>query len=178
MYLDKSLKDRCPLEECEFLKENYRLKIRKVIEMKVKWLVCGSRIINIKYKDLVFKTLDEYIESFVPLQDENGNYMVKIIQGECPNSADVYSKEWAESKNISVESFPGTKGNYLTRNVEMVNFSDEIIAFWNGYSYGTAHTIAQGILQGKEVTIIDTFKELITKVNDTRKGKLQTKNRK
>ena len=128
---------------------------------KVVWLVCGSRIKNnTKYRELVFKTLDEYIDMFVPLQDEKGNYLIKIIQGECLDSADIYSKEWAIKNNIEYEGFPSKKGFYLTRNVEMVTVSDEVIAFWNGYSYGTAHTIAQGILHKKEVTIIDLFKEL------------------
>ena len=128
--------------------------------IKVKWLVCGTRMKNNKkYKELVFKKLDEYVDCFVPLQDENGNLMIEIVQGECPNSADVYAREWALKNNIECKKFPSEKGKYLTRNVEMVMFSDEIIAFWNGYSYGTAQTIAQGILQGKEVTIIDLFKE-------------------
>lgn len=128
---------------------------------KVVWLICGSRIKNNpKYRELVFKKLDDYIDMFVPLQDAEGNYLIKIIQGECPNSADVYAKEWAIKNNIEYEGFPGKKGFFLTRNVEMVSFSDEVISFWNGYSYGTAQTIAQGILQGREVTIIDLFKEL------------------
>lgn len=141
---------------------------------KVKWLVCGSRSKNPKYKEIVFKKLDEYIESFVPLQDENGKYMVEIIEGECPNSADIYSKSWAEQNNISVEPFPAEKGTYLVRNIKMVMVCDEIIAFWNGYSYGTAHTIAQGILQGKEATLIDLSKEL--KVLSCQKQKIGERN--
>lgn len=129
--------------------------------IKMKWLVCGTRLKNNgKYKNLVFKKLDEYVDCFVPLQDENGNLMIEIVQGECFNSADVYAKQWAIKNNIEYEGFPSEKGTYLTRNVEMVTASDEAIAFWNGYSYGTAHTIAQDILQGKEVMIIDLFKEL------------------
>lgn len=127
---------------------------------KEKWLVCGTRLNNPKYKEFVFKKLDDYIDCFIPLKDVKGNYQIQILEGECPNSADVYAKEWAEKNNIEVKPFPSKKGKYLTRNVEMVLFSDEVIAFWNGYSFGTAHTIAQGILQGKEVTVIDLFKEL------------------
>jgi len=127
---------------------------------KVKWLVCGSRNKNPKYKEIVFKKLDDFVDCFVPLQDEKGNLMIEIIEGECPDSADIYSKAWAEQNNISVEPFPAKKGTYLARNIKMVMVCAEIIAFWNGYSYGAAHTIAQGILQGKEVTIIDLSKEL------------------
>jgi hypothetical protein len=131
---------------------------------KEMWLVCGTRIRNNpKYKQVVFGELDRLYNMHQELID-NGLWQLQcIIQGECSDSADVYAKEWATSKGIKVESVPAKKGTYLTRNVEMVSFlkdDDEIIAFWNGYSYGTAHTIAQGILHNKIVSVVDLFKEL------------------
>jgi hypothetical protein len=52
--------------------------------------------------------------------------------------------------------FHATKGNYIKRNIEMINEKPDIVlAFWDGFSYGTAHTIAQAILNGISVTIIE-----------------------
>lgn len=128
---------------------------------KEKWLVCGSRIKNNpKYKELVFRELDRIYNMHQEVIDKGLWMLDCVIQGKCPDSADVYAIEWALKKGIHVEDFSGTKGNYLTRNSEMVLFADEIIAFWNGYSYGTAQTMGQAILQGKPITTIDLFKEL------------------
>lgn len=139
---------------------------------KEKWLVCGSRIKNNpKYKDLVFNKLDKYYSLHQELFDKGLWELEYIIQGKCPDSADVYAIQWALERNIPVKDFHGKKGHYLTRNAEMVMFSDEVIAFWNGYSYGTAQTIGQAILQGKAVTVIDLFKEL-----KYFKGKIGVKN--
>jgi hypothetical protein len=37
----------------------------------------------------------------------------------------------------------------------MVEDCDEVLCFWDGFSYGTAHTVAQAVLHGKPVKIID-----------------------
>ena len=133
---------------------------------KEKWLICGTRIKNNpKYKEVVFKELDRELKLRNDVGKKHDVYFdISIIHGNCPDSADIYADEWAKNNNISVKRFPSSKGGYLTRNVEMVSElsdGDDLIAFWNGYSYGTAHTIAQGILQGTAgVTIIDLFREL------------------
>ena len=131
---------------------------------KGKWLVCGSRIKNNpKYKEVVFRELNRIYGMYQELIDKGLWKLECIIEGECPNSADVYAKAWANQNNIPVKPFPSTKGNYLTRNTEMVMElvdDDELLAFWNGYSYGTAQTISQAIMQGRTVTVIDLFKEL------------------
>jgi len=132
---------------------------------KEKWLVCGSRIKNnSKYKELVFRKLNRIYNIHQELIDKGLWKLDCIIQGKCPDSADIYARQWALKKGIAVKDFLGSKGNYLTRNAEMVLFADEVFAFWNGYSYGTAQTIGQAIMQGKTVTVIDLFKEL--KKND------------
>jgi len=130
---------------------------------KEKWLVCGSRIKNNpKYKQVVFKELDRIYDMHQELIDKGLWELECIIEGECPDSADVYSKAWAQQNDIDVKPFPSEKGKYLTRNAEMVWAvgDGEVFAFWNGYSYGTAQTMGQAILQGKPITAIDLFKEL------------------
>ena len=104
------------------------------------WLVCGTR--KKGYKELVFETLDKL------RTNEQAFYRdwqpSSIIEGCCPDSADAYAEEWATENNIPLQHHPATQRNYLKRNIEMVKKADKVIAFWDGYSYGTAHTIAWG----------------------------------
>ena len=69
-------------------------------------------------------------------------------------SADEWAEAYAEKNDIKVNHFPSNKGNYLRRNIEMVDIADEVIAFWDGYSYGTAHTIALAVKKGIPIRII------------------------
>jgi len=126
----------------------------KLDELKrERWLVCGSR--KKGYRDLVFKELDKLLASHRGMYGEKWKPEC-IISGCCPDSADVYAEEWADNNMIAVESHPAVKGKYLLRNIEMVKSNpSEVIAFWDGFSYGTAHTIAQSILKGKSVYLIE-----------------------
>lgn len=119
---------------------------------KERWLVCGSR--NKHYKDLVFRELDEILRSRREVYGLSWKPEC-IIEGCCPNSADVYAEEWAEQNGIKVERHPAGNGSPLKRNIEMVKSDpSETIAFWNKFSYGTCHTIATSILEGVSVTVI------------------------
>ncbi len=115
-----------------------------------KILICGTRNSYLDiYAYLVGKELDKIkLSSDVRWTD------FEIVEGCCPKSADEYAERWAEKNKVKVHHFPSTSGNYLKRNIEMVDFSDEVIAFWDGFSYGTAHTIATAISKGKKVKII------------------------
>jgi hypothetical protein len=113
--------------------------------MKRKIFVCGTR--KKGYEKIVFEALDSAKEMF-------GLDML-IIEGCCQDSADSYAEEWCRKNNIPLKHFPGTPGNYLNRNIEMAEECDECLAFWDGYSYGTAHSISQCTKLGKEVIIFD-----------------------
>ena len=108
----------------------------------MKLLVCGTR--KKGYDQLVEANLDK-------LKDQ----VTCIIEGCCPDSADAYAEEWAKKNDKEVKHFPGTPGNYLQRNVEMVEECTHVLAFWNGFSYGTAQAIAQGVLKSKKIKVID-----------------------
>ena len=121
-----------------------------------RWLITGSR--KKGYSKQVFEHLDTclatyrqfYVDDWIP---------DCIIHGACSDSADEYADKWAEMNTIPVERFPSTKGNYLKRNIEMVeNDVTEVIAFWDGFSYGTAHTISQALVHGLPVTVIELKK--------------------
>jgi len=110
-------------------------------QAKMKILICGTR--KKGYQGIVNDTLNSIKIGF------------EVIEGCCPDSADEYAEKWAKDRKIKLYHFPSTSGNYLKRNIEMVTIADMVIAFWDGFSYGTAHTIAQAVKKGIPITIID-----------------------
>jgi len=115
----------------------------------VKLLVCGTRV-----KKLPVKLIQDKLDEIKGQLDEKYLHL-EIIEGCCKDSADEIAEMWAQDKGVTVHHFPSTSGNYLRRNVEMVDKCDAVLAFWNGFSYGTAHTVAQGLMKGKDVKIIE-----------------------
>lgn len=113
----------------------------------MKLLVCGTQVKWAGYKSFVENTLIGYK---LPLT---------IIEGECPDSADVYARDFAKEFHQEYIPFPAkptTKGkmNYLSRNIEMVEACDEVLAFYDGWSYGTAQAIANAVMRGKPVKVV------------------------
>ena len=127
--------------------------------------VVGSRLKSWKNpsgaKEFVFKKLDE-IHSKTPI--------TKVVSGEEVTGADRFGKEWALSRlgKKGYEKHPpdlklAEKYGYdkfdrysqksrraygiaaYTRNKTIVDNSDKVIAFWDGKSRGTAHSIGYSI---------------------------------
>jgi nucleoside 2-deoxyribosyltransferase len=107
----------------------------------MKVLICGTR--KKGYEKIVRNILGPLISP-----------TLEIVEGCCPDSADEYAEKYAKEFGIKVHHFPSTSGNYLKRNIEMVKLADEVIAFWDNFSYGTCHTIATAIRLNKPVRII------------------------
>jgi hypothetical protein len=105
-----------------------------------KWLICGTR--KKDYKEVVFEKLTRRYYDERAMKSKGSNWKPVIIEGCCPDSADEYAEEWAKENGCEIMHHPSTSGNYLKRNVEMIGKADLVIAFWDGFSYGTAHTIA------------------------------------
>lgn len=117
--------------------------------MVTNWLVCGTR--GKFSKDFVFDKLSQLLSNKQALYR---NWKPDcIIEGCCSDSADVFAEDWAIEKGVHLEHFPATSGNYLVRNIEMCLKATLVIAFWDGYSYGTAHTIAQATMRKIPVII-------------------------
>jgi len=116
------------------------------------WLICGSRKKE-PYRDLVKKEMDKVLYNFQHFIGINWKPKL-VIHGACKDSADIWGRNWAIENKIKTKPFPSEKGKYLKRNIEMVDFTHEVFAFWDGFSYGTAQTVAQAIMKGKEVTVI------------------------
>jgi hypothetical protein len=110
-------------------------------------LVCGTR--KKGYSELVENYLT-YLKYGISDEDQ-----MVIVEGCCPDSADEYAEKWAEKNHVKVNHYPSTSGNYLKRNIEMVESGIfRVVAFWDGFSYGTAHAIASAIFEEIPVKVI------------------------
>ncbi len=119
-----------------------------------KWLICGTR--KKGYEEIVRKKLDDIMWYQRALVKDWKPSL--IIEGCCPNSADVHAEVWAKENEVEIKHFPSHSGNYLKRNIEMVDeLSDKdlVIAFWDGFSYGTAHTIALATMKNIPVVVFN-----------------------
>lgn len=127
--------------------------------MRKKILVCGSRGKFKNYREKVKKVLSETHWGHHAISPQGSEFKSDIIEGCCNGSADEYAEEWVKENDsyATIKHFPSTRGNYLRRNKEMVKEVGKdglVIAFWDGYSYGTAHTIAWATKLGIPVRII------------------------
>ena len=118
----------------------------------MKILVCGTR--KKGYEQLVINELNILFGESEELSWNSIYGEGEIIEGCCPDSADEYAENWVIKRGLKIHHFPSHSGNYLKRNIEMVDLADEVIAFWDGFSYGTCHTIATAVLKNKPVKII------------------------
>ena len=100
----------------------------------MKLIVAGSRT-GIP-KDAVFAMLNMEVDV-----DED----LVIVSG-AARGVDKYGEEWAYVNNVDVVQFPADWKKYgkragFVRNAEMARFADELFAFWDSKSPGTAHMI-------------------------------------
>ena len=82
----------------------------------------------------------------------------EIVSGGA-KGADLCAKEYAVSKFIKYTEFLPDYNRYgraapIKRNDEIINYADEIIAFWDGASKGTQYTVKRAQKLGKRVTVI------------------------
>lgn len=90
------------------------------------------------------------------------NYLspdLEIVSGGA-NGADHIGEEIAKKHDIPVKVFPANWGRYgksagYRRNVEMANYADSLIAFWDGKSKGTKHMIDIALDRGLLVKVIN-----------------------
>ena len=113
-------------------------------------LICGTRVSE---KNSYEASVINELEHRIGFRTDATSWCT-IIHGACPNSADEYADKWAKANNIPVLDFPATTGNYLARNIEMVAQADELVAWWDDFSYGTAHTIAHAVKKGIPIKIL------------------------
>jgi hypothetical protein len=99
-----------------------------------KVIVAGGR--DFKDYPLLKKTLDKLLKHKTEVQ---------IVSG-LAKGADSLALEYAVEKNLPVKKFPanwnefGTMAGYQ-RNIQMAQYADACVCFWNGKSRGTKHMI-------------------------------------
>ena len=114
----------------------------------MKLAVVGGRDFN-DYNLLEF-VLDEYYDQYP------GKFI--IVSGGA-RGADKFAEFYAISNNLPTLIFEadwdkhGKAAGYI-RNVDIVSMCDEVVAFWDGKSKGTLHTINTARKKGKTVVVI------------------------
>lgn len=91
-----------------------------------------------------------YIES-LPIDTE-------IVSGGA-RGVDAWAERIAKERGMPCTVFPadwnklGKQAGFI-RNTQIVNYADRIVAFWDGHSRGTQHTIGLAKKAGKECAVI------------------------
>tara|TARA_Y100000589_G_C27075357_1_gene597223 strand:+ start:638 stop:976 length:339 start_codon:yes stop_codon:yes gene_type:complete len=84
---------------------------------------------------------------------------ITVIVSGGAKGADTLAREFAEKNDIKLTEFKPDYEQYgrgapIRRNKKIVEYSDQIIAFWDGESRGTKNTIDIAKKQDKPITII------------------------
>ena len=82
----------------------------------------------------------------------------EIVSGGA-KGVDLCAKEYAKKNDIKYTEFLPDYNRYgraapIKRNDEIINYADEVIAFWDGVSKGTQYTVKKAQKLGKRVTVI------------------------
>ena len=106
----------------------------------MKIAIVGSR--NLKVENL---------EDFLPPETR------EIVSGGA-RGIDTYAEHYAKKKGLRLTVFYPDYEQFgkrapLLRNHDIVNYADEVFAFWDGVSRGTAYTIEQAKKSGKPVHV-------------------------
>lgn len=112
----------------------------------IKLAVIGSRSFN------DFDKMQKCLKSFV---------IKKIISGGA-TGADSLAKEYSIKFGIPIHEFLPNwnlhgKSAGFKRNIQIIDESDEVIAFWDGKSKGTKHSIDYANSKNKPITIVYFF---------------------
>ena len=92
------------------------------------------------------------IQKYIP------NRVTEIVTGGA-KGVDYCAKKFALSRKIKVTEFLPDYKRYgrfapLQRNLKIIDYSDEVLAFWNGKSRGTKFVIENCEKSGKKLTVI------------------------
>ncbi len=94
--------------------------------------------------------------------DDLGKYLpenvTEIVSGGA-KGVDTCAKEYAARNNIRITEFLPEYNKYgksspLKRNLQIIEYADEVFAFWDGKSKGTKYVIEMCKKSSKKITII------------------------
>lgn len=119
----------------------------------MKIIVAGSR--NILDKKLIDKELFNFQ---AVLTDDKSCDNLEIVSG-CARGPDSIGLELAKEYGWKTKEFPADwdkHGKYagFKRNIEMAEYSNALLAFWDFKSRGTRHMIEQAINRGLIVKVV------------------------
>ena len=108
----------------------------------MKIAVIGSR-------NMVVNDLEDYLPQEVS----------EIVSGGA-KGIDACAKEYANEKGLKLTEFlpeyeKYKRGAPLKRNIQIIEYSDEVVAFWDGKSRGTKYVIEQCEKRNKKITIFN-----------------------
>lgn len=118
---------------------------------QLKLIIAGSR----NFYNYVL--LDEALTSLLANYDDLPK-QIEVVSGHALG-ADRLGEIWAERHAIKVTTFPanwqlhGKRAGYL-RNIEMAEYADALVAFWDGMSKGTKHMIDIAKSKNLQVRVI------------------------
>jgi len=117
----------------------------------MKLVVAGSR--DFDNRTLMFDELDDIIDKY---------NITEIISGGA-KGADFLGEEYAKETNINLTIMPAEWSVYgkragHKRNIQMLEYTDIVIAFWDGVSRGTKHMI-QETRKSRKVLIVINYNE-------------------
>jgi len=103
--------------------------------------------------NILLDTIDQFFPNMLD------NYLDYTIVSGGANGADRLAEKFADHKQIKIRIFYANWDRYgksagFKRNIEIVNVSDMVIAFWDGKSRGTKNTIDLAINAKKPVIIV------------------------
>lgn len=104
----------------------------------MKILICGGRDFN--DEDLMVENINQLLDELGLVESQ-----ITIITG-MAKGADLMAYELALHNGIKTICIPAEWSKYgisagFKRNLEMLNHADYVLAFWDGNSKGTFHTI-------------------------------------
>ncbi len=103
-------------------------------EEKMKLIIAGSR--SFTDRNLLFRLCDHMLQY---------QAVIEIVSGTA-RGADQLGEEYAKIRGFSIKRFPANwekNGKFAgkIRNLQMGQYADALIAFWDGKSKGTKHMI-------------------------------------
>lgn len=124
---------------------------------------------NIKLAIVGSRTFDNYDELNIMINKiiKENNYNISLIISGGAKGADTFAEQYAKENNIETLIFPaewkkyGRRAGYL-RNVDIIKNCDICIAFWDGFSGGTAHDLELCYEYKKKCFIYNFIRKTLT----------------
>lgn len=107
------------------------------------------------------------LEKYLP------DHVTEIVSGGA-KGIDTCAREYARKNHMQLTEFLPEYEKYgraapLRRNLLIIDYADEVLAFWDGHSRGTKYVIEQCVRKNKKVMVIQTVTE--KRINKIPSGK-------